>query len=237
MQYCAVLLLLGLLVFLHELGHFLAAKTAGLPVDRFSLGLGPVLWSRTARGTRYCLSAIPFGGYVLLGLADQDAYLRLPLGKRLVFSLAGPMANILFALGCYGVVYALSAGPHTLAGSLVQPVLWTGKAVADIVVALADLFRQSDVSSLIGIVAEGGRFVGHSVVRFFLLGAHLSVSLAVFNLVPLPPLDGGKVFFDLLERCCRPLSRLYAPTAVCGWIALAGLMIGATIHDVWKYCL
>ena len=75
MTYVVVAALLGLLVFIHELGHFLAARLVGIPVARFSLGIGPVLTSRTVGGVRYCLSAVPFGGYVLPDLRDEAAYL------------------------------------------------------------------------------------------------------------------------------------------------------------------
>jgi regulator of sigma E protease len=238
MQYCFVILLLGLLIFIHELGHFLAAKAWGLPVDRFSLGLGPVLWSRRLGGTSYCLSAIPFGGYVLLGVADEKAYLALPLGRRVLFSLAGPLANIVFAVGAFGVLYFLAAGEHTLAGALTQPVRWTAGTLLAIATAIPELLHHSEnVSSFVGIVAEGGRFVGVSAARFVMLGAHLSLSLAVFNLLPLPPLDGGKIVFDTLSRVCSRLSRAYVPSVVCGWLALVALMLYATVQDVWKYLL
>ena len=55
---------LGFLIFIHELGHFLAAKRSGIEVERFSLGFGPKLISYTWRGTEYRLSILPFGGYV-----------------------------------------------------------------------------------------------------------------------------------------------------------------------------
>ena len=70
MGYVAVVGLLGVLIFLHELGHFLAAKAVGLPVARFALGFGPVVASRTVGGVRYCLCAVPLGGYVLPDLPD-----------------------------------------------------------------------------------------------------------------------------------------------------------------------
>ncbi|MHC1711163.1 MAG: site-2 protease family protein [Solidesulfovibrio sp.] len=138
----------------------------------------------------------------------------------------------------YGVLYFLTAGEHTLTGALTQPVRWTATTLLAIATAIPELFRHSEnVSSFVGIVAEGGRFVGVSVARFFLLGAHLSLSLAVFNLLPLPPLDGGKIVFDALCRISRRLSRVYLPSAVCGWVALASLMLYATVQDVWKYLL
>ena len=236
MRYALVVVLLGLLIFVHELGHFLAAKLRGLPVARFSLGFGPVLWSRVVGSTRYCVSAIPLGGYVLPAVADEAAYLALPLGQRLFFSLAGPLANIILAVGCYAALYAMADQPHTVWGALTQPLVWTATTLAAIVGSLAALFRHVDqLSSIVGIVAEGGRFMGDSLVRFFMLAAHVSLSLAVFNLLPLPPLDGGKMLFDVLHRLCGRLSRLYLPAALCGWLLLLGLMLFATVQDVWKY--
>lgn len=219
MTYVVVAALLGLLVFVHELGHFLAAKAVGIPVARFSLGIGPVLVSRTVGGVRYCLSAVPFGGYVLPDLRDEAAYLALPLGKRLIFSLAGPLANILFALA-------------------VKPLALCWKTLAGMVAGLGALFsRPEQLSGVVGIVAEGSRFAGSDLTRHAILAAHLSLSLAVFNLLPLPPLDGGKMVFDTLARLWSGLSRLYIPVAVGGWLALIGLMGYATVQDVWKYCL
>lgn len=237
MSYVAVIALLGLVICIHELGHFLAAKAVGLPVARFSLGLGPVVASRRFGRTRYCLSAIPFGGYVLLDLAGESDYLRLPLWRRLVFSLAGPAANILFALACYMVLYALTPETaHVPGGFLTRPAAWVLGNVQAILSAIPRLWQHGEnVSSLVGIVAEGGRFVGRSLSRFFLLGGYLSVSLAIFNLLPLPPLDGGKMLFDTLERCWGRLSRFYAPSSVCGGLTLLALMLYATVQDVWHY--
>ncbi|UJX40438.1 site-2 protease family protein [Desulfovibrio sp. JY] len=235
MPYVAVIALLAILVFIHELGHFLAAKALGLPVARFSLGFGPVLWSRSFGGTRYCLSAVPLGGYVLLDLIDSRDYLARPLAARLLFSLAGPLANVLAACGCYGVACFLTPGAHGLA-ALWQPFVWTAKSAGLILSSIPELFRHAgELSSLVGIVAEGGRYVRGETVRLFLFGGYLSMSLAVFNLLPLPPLDGGKIVFDSLERCASRFARFYLPSAVCGWLVLIALMVYATANDIVKY--
>src|SRR5260221_3957498 len=64
---------LGLVIFIHELGHFAVAKWCGVKVERFSIGFGPILWKATRGETEYALSAIPFGGYVkMLGQDDAD---------------------------------------------------------------------------------------------------------------------------------------------------------------------
>ena len=55
---------LGFIIFIHELGHFIAAKRSGVKVERFSLGFGPRLFGLVRDGTDYCISLLPFGGYV-----------------------------------------------------------------------------------------------------------------------------------------------------------------------------
>lgn len=103
------LLLLGLILFLvaaHEGGHFLAAKLLGMAVEEFSIGFGPVVFSRKRGETRYSLRAIPFGGFVRLAGEGGEAaevpfertYYGRPAWVRFCVSLAGPVANILLAL-------------------------------------------------------------------------------------------------------------------------------------------
>lgn len=76
------ILVLGLLVFVHELGHFLVAKWAGIGVPRFSIGLGPRVVGVKVGETDYCLSAIPFGGYVkMAGMEGEEAFEALEGGQ------------------------------------------------------------------------------------------------------------------------------------------------------------
>ncbi|MCK4547050.1 MAG: RIP metalloprotease RseP [Candidatus Eisenbacteria sp.] len=102
----AAVFALSLLIFSHELGHFMAAKLSGIRVLRFSMGFGPVLL-RWGRGeTEYALSAIPFGGYVkMAGEGDEDEtkgepweFASKPVWKRLIVVIAGPFMNLLLAL-------------------------------------------------------------------------------------------------------------------------------------------
>ena len=69
----SVVLGLGMVIFFHELGHFAVAKWCDVHVERFSIGIGPIIWSRQKGETEYALSALPFGGYVkMLGQDDMD---------------------------------------------------------------------------------------------------------------------------------------------------------------------
>ncbi len=137
----AGIVVIGVLIFVHELGHFLAAKAVGIAVLRFSFGLGP----RTPIGVRigetdYCLSWIPFGGFVkMAGLEEEGAPGALegarqeievapertfdakPLWARIVVILAGVAMNALFALALYFAVakaYGVSYDPTVTVGSV-----------------------------------------------------------------------------------------------------------------------
>lgn len=106
-------LVLGVLIFVHELGHFLVAKRAGVSVLKFSLGFGPKIAGFTRGGTEYLLSAIPLGGYVkMLGedpkeeVADREhSFSAKPLGWRSLIILAGPGSNFLLAVAIFWVVF------------------------------------------------------------------------------------------------------------------------------------
>ena len=67
MTLLATIVVLGVLIFVHELGHFMAAKSVGIEVQRFSIGLGPTLFGFRRGETEYVISWVPLGGYVKMG--------------------------------------------------------------------------------------------------------------------------------------------------------------------------
>lgn len=101
------ILLLGIVIFVHELGHFLAAKWRGVRVLRFSLGFGPAMFKFVSGETEYRLSWIPLGGYVQMAgdspgeggeMPDRpDEYLSHPWYGRIIIAAAGPFANLVTA--------------------------------------------------------------------------------------------------------------------------------------------
>ncbi len=106
---------LGVLIFIHELGHFVMAKRAGVGVQVFSLGFGPRLIGFRYKETLYQLSALPLGGYVKLTGESQEAedaddprsFVKKGVGKRFSIVLAGPSMNLLLTLVMMPVVFML----------------------------------------------------------------------------------------------------------------------------------
>jgi len=126
------LIVLTVLVFVHELGHYLVARRNGVRVEVFSVGFGPELFGFTDRaGTRWKFSAIPFGGYVKMfgdaGAASQPSeavktmtaeerqisFQHKRLGQRAAIVAAGPVANYIFAILMLLVLFATSGEPYT----------------------------------------------------------------------------------------------------------------------------
>lgn len=108
------ILLLGLLIFVHELGHFLVAKYFGVRVEVFSLGFGRKIFSRKKGDTTYAISMIPLGGYVKMFGDEMGAdisaeekkysFLHKPVLQRMAVVLAGPLMNLFFAIFLYFVI-------------------------------------------------------------------------------------------------------------------------------------
>jgi len=119
----SAVVLLGILIFIHELGHFLVAKAAGVYVERFSIGFGPVIFSKQGKETEYVLSALPLGGYVKMYGEQPDenipeekenrSFAHKSLGWRTGIVFAGPFANFLLAVFIYSIIF-MSGTPRFL---------------------------------------------------------------------------------------------------------------------------
>ncbi len=152
----ALIIVLGVLIFIHEAGHFIAAKWAGIYVHRFSLGLGsPVPWLTTRRGeTEYSISWLPLGGYVKMASGEEDigaspleggrapavvppdrVFEAKPVWKRMVVILAGVAMNALFAWLLFSVLAAKN-------GRQIDPVTTVGRVVEELVPPGGEALRQ-----------------------------------------------------------------------------------------------
>ena len=117
MTYLSAIILLGILIFVHELGHFLVAKISGVKVLKFSLGFGPTLIGKKLGDTEYVISAVPLGGYVKMLGEDPDddfsqeekdvAYSNQSILKRFLIVATGPSFNLLLAYVIFVVFIAI----------------------------------------------------------------------------------------------------------------------------------
>ncbi len=104
-----IVVLLGTLITIHELGHFLMARLFKVKVLKFAIGFGPKIFTKTTSETEYTLRLIPFGGFVQMEgeekrSEDKNAYNNKPVWQRILVVAAGPLVNILFALIIYFII-------------------------------------------------------------------------------------------------------------------------------------
>lgn len=336
------ILMFGVLVMLHELGHFLTARLFGVGINEFSIGMGPKIFSKKGKkyDTSYSLRAIPFGGYVSMvgedGESDDPtAFSNKATWQRIIIVVAGAVVNVLLGFILMLIVvlssqrlatnqvglfnenavskdFGLQVGDviievgnvsvHT-GNELVYEIMNQGKAeAAEGVVAidltvlrngeevflpgvqfpsmeaegvlfgsadfkvygeekgffgvikhtffrsvstvkmifdqLGDLLRGryglNAVSGPIGITQEVANAASLGFINFVYLMAVITVNLGVFNLLPLPALDGGRLLFLLIELISgRSVNRdVEGYIHFVGMVLLFGLMILIAFKDV-----
>ena len=157
----AGLVAIGILVVLHEFGHFLFAKLFGVGVPVFSVGMGPRLFGFHFRGTDYRISALPLGGYVRMSGADpfgeedpdevvapEEDFMRKPIWQRLLIMFAGPLFNLAFPFVVFTIVLMLGEPRSVSEIGLVledTPAFDAGLREGDHVVAVDGEHGQLDV--------------------------------------------------------------------------------------------
>ena len=107
----AAILIFGILIAVHELGHFLAAKLCGVQVNEFSIGMGPALWKRQKGETLYSLRLLPIGGYCAMEGEDEDtgntrSFVRQGFLKKLVILAAGAFMNFIAGLLIIAILFS-----------------------------------------------------------------------------------------------------------------------------------
>lgn len=344
----AAILIFGVLIAVHELGHFVAAKLCGVRVNEFSIGMGPLVWQRKRGETLYSLRALPVGGYCAMEGEDEDtgddrSFVRQGFWKKFIILAAGSFMNFLAGLV---IILALFAGYQSfyvdqviglapeftqtgedglMAGDVFYKVdgyrtYLNGDAklfldyagdTADIEVvrdgrhirledvprqictstdgtayqgfglyvgteqipatlgaklrfawyqaldfvqlvwfSLAQLFSgnagMQDLSGPVGIVstitevgaASKTTLIAVQNIAYF--AALLAVNLSVMNLLPIPALDGGRIFFLAVDALSLALFKRKVPEKyqaavnTAGFVVLMGFMLVVTFHDVFK---
>lgn len=325
----------GVIIMIHELGHFCVAKSVGITVHEFAIGMGPKIFSKKRGETLYALRLIPIGGFVQMEGEDEDsddpgAFSKKKVWQRVLVVVAGAAMNILLGfLILFGltaasdglssttvavfndgatssqalrvgdritrvggarvhigsdVVFELMQGEKTEVdmevvrggetvklenvpfqtktaddGTLlvtldfkVYPVektplnvlkyaaYWTKGTVHQVWASLVGLvtgrYGLKQLSGPVGVTAVIGEAASIGLEPVLSLLAMITINIGIFNLLPIPALDGGRLVFLLVEAVRRkPVPPKYeAYVHAAGLIALFGLMLVVTFNDVLR---
>jgi len=324
------ILIFGVLIAIHEFGHFAVAKACGVKVEEFAVGMGPAIWKKQKGETLYALRAIPIGGYCAMAGEDESsedprAFTNAPAWKRVLILCAGSFMNFLLGLvivlilysgaeafrapilegfmdGCpYEGADALQVGDrfHTVDGHRiyeyydVSDFLTRGDGVYDIVVirdgkkvelkdfpmvpveyegyenkmygfyfgveeatlpvklshawgSCMEFVRMvwqgleqlvtgkvglKDMSGPVGIVqvmtetGEQAASFRDAMANIFYLAAFIAVNLSIMNMLPIPALDGGRVFLLLVTVVIEAITRKKLDPRYEGYIHAAGMIL------------
>ncbi|OGY64478.1 MAG: hypothetical protein A2214_00430 [Candidatus Harrisonbacteria bacterium RIFOXYA1_FULL_48_8] len=216
----------GIILAVHELGHAIAAMLCGIKVQRFSIGIGPGLKIRNVpKLNELVITPFVIGAYVML---DENDLARKSFWKRNFVYVAGMLSNVIVAiliLIAYGVAVSKAIGVSFyiwLAGWPLTISMLTSGAVAP----------SEAVSGPIGI----GQMMAGSQFPYFITLALLNLAVAMFNLLPLPPFDGGHMMTSVLEKIMSK-ERLKKTVFVLQMVGLAFigfLLVFGTIGDLSK---
>jgi len=173
---------INIIVFVHELGHFLAAHLFSVPTPTFSIGFGPALIKLPLGDTIFQLSLLPLGGYVEI---NQEILAQQPYLYKMIVILAGIIFNIIFSV-IIASYYRQSAAQES---SPAQTCLEYIRANS----------KKSGIIGPIGLI--------HMIGQSFLINKHIfwvmlsiiSLNIALFNLLPLPFFDGGQALLFTLS--------------------------------------
>lgn len=343
------ILLFGVMIAIHEFGHFLTAKLLGVKVNEFAIGMGPALWSRQKGETLYALRAFPVGGYCAMEGEDEDtgdprAFARQAGWKKIIILCAGSFMNFMlglvitvalflgitqartpvvtqfadgfqhqgadglmegdrivsvdghgiwmyadvqnylarndghgvdlivvrdgkriplndFPMGRYDYEYqgrryhgfGLIFGqvddlsmPERIGQGFAQTfdfvrIVWM--SLGDLVTGRVAVSELSGAIGIVDVVSEVGsqsETVAIGVKNVFYFMALIAVNLAVMNMLPIPALDGGRVFFVLLNGVIYAVSRRRIPERYEGYVhagafvVLLALMAVVALHDIWN---
>ncbi len=233
----------GLLLLVHEAGQYFAARWFGMRVERVSIGFGPTLWKRQAKGspTTYQLGVLPFLAYVqIAGMnpyddcdpKDRGSYANARLWARMVTIAAGAIANYVFAsvlvfLGLLLEKRGLAAASRI---ALLAPSLFVQENLAAIGGWLVG-HGHLELSGPVGLVkvAAVQAKMGPGVLLRFL--GMVSAAMGAFNLLPFPFLDGGRLVFLGVEAVSR--RKTNAKLEV--WVHAGGLLVLMTVMAFATY--
>ncbi len=239
----AFIVVFTIIVLVHELGHFIAARSSGVKVYEFSIGFPfspKILTLFRHKETNFTIRMLPIGGFVSFSReGDEEAkeLFEARFFNRALIMSAGSLFNILFAFLVFIPVFVF--GKHL---PVIESVFLSAKMILEITTGTAifffNLFSGSGSAEgligPIGIASLAGQAASKGVISLMFFSGLLSMSLGIINLLPLPALDGGQLSMLLIEVIRRkPLSmKTYQIVTVLGMSLFIILTVLVTYRDI-----
>ncbi len=242
-----IIFLLGLLVIIHEGGHFLVAKLCKVKVNEFSIGFGKVIWKKQTKETQYSIRMIPLGGFVQMeGESEESnherAFTNVSIPKRMAIVAAGAIVNIVFGILIYFLLISIvglqfaDPSKDTIINRIYYAGINTGDFILSIFESIKTLFTGGiSIDQMAGPVGISQIVVQASgLANYIYVLAVISVSLGITNLLPVPALDGGKLVLLIVEAIRRKKITVEteAKITLLGFALLITLSLYVTYHDI-----
>lgn len=230
-----IIILLGFLVLIHEGGHFIIAKLFKIKVNEFAIGFGPTIFTKEKGETKYALRLIPLGGFVSLEGEEEysekeGSFSKASIPQKVAIVAAGGLVNIVFGLLLYFAISSISLN------SIYYGIVDTKEFAFSIIDSLRLLFTGSvGADQMVGIVGISDIVVStNGIMQYLYIMSLISASLGITNLLPLPPLDGGKIIIYLIEWVRRKPMKQETELKIqsLGFSLLIVLAIYVTYNDI-----
>lgn len=215
MSYISLLFTFLIATTLHEIGHVVGAKVAGIKVSMFSIGFGPVLFRMSHRGISYQIRMIPLGGYVM----PSSSTVTRP--RRMIFLAAGLLMSIfLVPFGCLSLLQVIDSGGSFVSGFDRLAAPWLENPLRFLYDSLSLLLKDGPYTfaSVIDLLAATSLFIG------------------LTNCLPLLMLDGGQILFLLLEGSFPSIRKneqvLFLASYCILTLLIAGPMLFVLIREI-----
>ncbi|MBR3720784.1 MAG: site-2 protease family protein, partial [Clostridia bacterium] len=227
----------GFLIFIHEAGHFLVARKCKVKVKQFAIGFGPAMWQKQGKETLYVIRLIPLGGFVSMEGEDshsdeEGSFSKASIPKKIIITIAGGLVNIIFGLIAFFILSSIYLG--NIVDGFKNTIEFFLLAVEGIKQLFTWQINLNQLTGPIGISTMVAQTNG--VFDFVYLLAVVSISLGITNLLPIPPLDGGKVLIYIIEAIRRkPFKENTEYTIqMLGFTAMIALSIFVAYNDIIK---
>jgi regulator of sigma E protease len=245
-SFLAFAAIFSIIVLVHELGHFIAARKSRVKIYEFSIGFpfSPRLCTLFRyKETEFTLRLLPLGGFVSFSKdGDEEAkdlFEASPLRRASIIS-AGPFFNIAFAFIVFIPVLIIGKHLHFI------DAIWlsaetVGGILSGTVILLSNILSgQGGMEGLagpVGIAAMAGQVAGKGLLNLFYFTGVLSMSLGIMNLLPLPALDGGQLLMLLIEAVRKkPIGlKMHQAVNLIGVALFIILSVFVTYHDIARW--